>query len=410
MFLNKYDKIFLMTYQPPQKTLEKYADVLVNFALNNGKGIKKNEVVFLQVPECAKSMLIELRKKVLEANAHAIIQFLPDNMGREFYQLANQNQLEFFPQKYLKGVVSEADHFLALIADTDKHELEGIDPRKIMSRAQVFRPYQKWRQKKEERGQLTWTIGLFATSAMAKEVNLSLKEYWRQIIDACFLTEDRPIAKWQKVQKKIQSIKQWLNDLKITGVHIQSERIDLNLAIGANRQWSGGEGNNIPSFEIFTTPNYHYTSGNIFFNQPLYINGQLVKDISLQFKKGRVVKAQAKKGNEFLQAMIKLPGADQVGEFSLTDRRFSNITHFMGETLYDENRGGQWGNTHIALGFSYRQCLSKSKELSEQEWQKLGFNDSVIHTDMVSTTNRIVTATLQDKSKKIIYKNGRFTS
>jgi len=397
-----------MTYQLPQKILEKYADVLVNFALNNGKGIKKNEVVFLQVPECAKLMLIELRKKVLQAGAHAIIQFLPDNMGREFYQLADQNQLEFFPEKYLKGIVGEADHFLALIADTDKHELEGINPQKIMSRAQAFRPYQKWRQKKEEENQLTWTIGLFATPAMAKEVGLSLEEYWQQIIEACFLTKNKPIVKWREVQKKIQSIKQWLNNLKIISVHIESERIDLNLTIGVNRQWIGGEGNNIPSFEIFTTPNYHDTDGNIFFNQPLYVNGQLVKDISLQFNKGKLVKARARKGNKFLQAMINLPGADQVGEFSLTDRRFSNITHFMGETLYDENHGGRWGNTHIALGLAYRQCLSGSKKLNEQQWKKLGFNDSVIHTDIISTTNRIVTATLQDKSKKIIYKNGKF--
>ena len=53
--------------------------------------------------------------------------------------------------------------------------------------------------------------------------------------------------------------------------------------------------------------------------------------------------------------MIAVEGADQVGEFSLTDRRLSRITKFMGETLFDENAGGRYGNTHIALGSAYRE-------------------------------------------------------
>jgi len=107
--------------------------------------------------------------------------------------------------------------------------------------------------------------------------------------------------------------------------------------------------------------------------------------------------------------MVKVPGGNLVGEFSLTDGRLSKITQFMGETLYDENRGGKWGNTHIALGSAYKDCFRGKKEtLSAKDWLALGFNDSVIHTDIVSTTNRAVTAKLTGGSKKVIYKNGRF--
>jgi len=72
-------------YQPSLEILDNYADVLVNFALNHGHGIKKGEVVFLQVPESAKPLLRSLQKSVLKAGGHAIIQYLPDEMSREFF-------------------------------------------------------------------------------------------------------------------------------------------------------------------------------------------------------------------------------------------------------------------------------------------------------------------------------------
>lgn len=400
----------MSSYQPPKQILDRYAQVLINFALHNGQGLRENEVVFLQVPECAKPMLIALRKVILEKGGHAIIQYLPDNMGREFYQLANQNQLEFFPEKYLKGIVNQADHFVSLIADTDKHELEGIGSDKIMTRAKAFTPYKKWREEKETKGRLTWTLGLYGTPAMAKEVGLTLKEYWQQIIRACFLDYQQPVKKWQETSQEIIRIKNRLNQLNINSLRVEAKDTDLNIGLGPKRQWVGGSGNNIPSFEIFTSPDFRQTEGKIAFNQPLYVFGQLVKGVYLEFKKGQVTKIQAEKGQKLLEEMIKVPGGNQTGEFSLTDGRLSKITQFMGETLYDENRGGKWGNTHIALGSAYKDCFRGKKEtLSEKDWLALGFNDSVIHTDIVSTTNRVVTATLAGGSKKVIYKNGRFT-
>ncbi len=400
----------MSSYQPPKQVLNRYAQVLINFALHNGQGLKENEVVFLQVPECAKPMLVSLRKAVLRAGGHAIIQYLPDNMGREFYQLANKNQLEFFPEKYLKGIVNQADHFVSLIADTDKHELEGISPKVIMTQTKAFTPYKKWREEKETKGRLTWTLGLYGTLAMAKEVGLTLEEYWRQIIKACFLDYRQPIKKWQMTNQEIIRIKNRLNQLNINSLHIEAKNTDLNIGLGANRQWIGGSGNNIPSFEIFTSPDFRQTEGKISFNQPLYVFGHLVKGVYLEFKGGKVVKAQAEKGQELLEEMTKVPGGNLVGEFSLTDGRLSKITQFMGETLYDENRGGKWGNTHIALGSAYKECFQGKEEiLSEKDWLSLGFNSSAIHTDIVSTTNRIITAKLANGNKKIIYKNGQFT-
>ena len=121
------------------------------------------------------------------------------------------------------------------------------------------------------------------------------------------------------------------------------------------------------------------------------------------------MKAKAKKNEKTLLEMIKAENADKIGEFSLTDKRFSRITKFMGETLYDENVGGPNGNFHIALGSSYHDTFDGDMaDKTKEYWEKLGFNDSAIHTDHVSTSPRIVTATLNDGSEKIIYKNGQF--
>jgi aminopeptidase len=295
------------------------------------------------------------------------------------------------------------------LAETNYHELEGIDPRKIMERNQIFKPYKDWRDKKENQGKLSWTIGMYVTSAMAKEAGLTLKEAWAQVIKACFLNYTNPVKKWQRIQKKSSQIIKKLNQLEITNVNIKSKNTDLNISIGQNRQWLGGSGCNIPSFEIFTSPDWRGTNGYISFDQPLYRHGNLIKNIKLVFKDGVVVESSAGYGEKVLQELIKVKNSDKIGEFSLTDKRFSKINKFMAETLYDENFGGQFGNTHIALGSSFKNAhIGKINKLTDQDWEKLGFNESAVHTDIISTQDRVVTATLKNGKEIILYKSGQF--
>jgi len=396
-------------YQPKPEILRKYAQVLVNFALNGGQGIKPGEVVVLQVPESAKPLLKELYQVVLQSKAHAIIHYLPDDLDRLFFDNATEEHLNFFPAKLLRGRVRQANHFLSVIAETNKHELEGIDPKKIMQKSIAFKPYMDWRNRKENRGRLTWTLGLYPTPAMAAEAGLTLRECWNQVIKACYLNHRNPVKKWQSIQNNIKRIKRKLNKLDIVSLNIKSTNTDLNIGIDKNRQWLGGDGRNIPSFEVFISPDWHATSGHISFDMPLYRYGNEIRDIYLEFESGVVTKATATKGESVLKNMISTKNADKVGEFSLTDIRMSKISRFMAETLYDENFGGQHGNTHIALGMAYQESYSGDlKKVSIDEWAKMGYNDSVVHTDIISTAPRIVTATLSDGSKKIIYKDGKF--
>jgi len=401
-------------YQPSDKILESYADVLVNFALNNGKGIEPGDVVYLQVPEVAKPLFVALYKAITKADGNIISHYTPcldetHNHRRDFYEHANDKQLNHFPEKYYRGLIDATDHMLMISADTDKRALKGIDSKKLMTRGQAMRPFLDWRLEEEGKGNLSWTIAAYGTQAAADEAGLSLEEYWNEIIHACYLDMDDSIAEWKKTDAKIQEIIGRLNEMPIEKIHVEADNIDLHIKIGERRRWEGGGGSNIPSYEIFTSPDWRGTEGTIAFNQPLYRYGNLIKGIKLTFKNGKVVDASAEENEQVLKDMIATDGADKVGEFSLTDKRFSRIGKFMAETLFDENTGAEHGNTHIALGQAYKSCLDGDEsQLNEEEWEELGFNSSSAHTDIISTQPRTATATLKDGSKVVIYKDGEF--
>ncbi|MBI2610340.1 aminopeptidase [Candidatus Kaiserbacteria bacterium] len=410
-----------MSYTPSETILKKYADVLVNFALGGGKGIKKGDVVRVSASESCKPLYIAVCNAVVDAGGHVLSHYGPDDehgdkrrnisVSRYFYEHASDEQIRFFPEKYLKGLVEQMDHSVFLLAEKDPHALKGVDPKKIMARGVALKPFMDWRHEKEWKGKFTWTIALYGTPAMAKEAGLSEKEYWDQIIKACFLDQKNPIAKWKRVYRDIEKYRSRLNKLspRIDRLHAKGPDMDLWIKLGDKRHWHAGSGRNIPSFEIFTSPDWRGTEGWIRFNQPLYRYSNKITGIQLWFKRGRVVRSSAKTNEKLLKEMIATKGADKIGEYSLTDSRHSRITKFMAETLFDENMGGRFGNTHLALGMSYRDTYAGDVgKLTDKEAKRLGFNDSSVHTDMISTTRRTVTAHLKNGRKKVIYKDGKF--
>ncbi len=396
-------------YTPSPEILKKYADILVKFALRSGRGCQAGDVVLLQVPECAKPILGPLQLAVLEAGGHPLIQYLPDGLSRQFYLHANDEQLIYNPTQRLLGTVNDVTHSVSIIAEDDKHELEGIDSKKMMARLQAMKRYREARQAKEGRGEFTWTLALYATPAMAEEVGMSLEEYRQQIIDACYLDYEDPIAEWQKVFVSLEETKAKLNALPMESLHITGPDADLIVKVWPERQRLGGSGRNIPSFELFVSPDWRGTEWWIRFNQPLYYHSTLITGIQLWFEKGKVVKATADKNEQVLLDMIAVEHADKIGEYSLTDKRLSRITKLMGETLYDENVGGEYGNTHLALGSAYKDSfVGDESAVSPEERDQMWFNESAVHTDMMSTTPRTVTATLSDGTTTVIYKDGEF--
>jgi aminopeptidase len=395
--------------------LNKYASVMVHYALNNGEGINTGDTVFLVGQECTRDLFLAIAKEVYNAGGNIISNFQPDNtqhtsLARYLLQNGSDEQIGFFAEPYWRGVVDATDHILFIISEPDIHYLEGIPASKISRMNSARAPYMKMREKKEQEGKLTWSLCLYGTQSMADEAGLSLDDYWEQIIEACYLREEDPVAKWRQVQHEIEQIKHKLDALQIETLHITGDDVDLHVKIGANRKWLSGGGKNIPSFEIFTSPDWRGTEGSIHFNQPLYYSGKRISGVSLYFQNGIVVTSSATENEEALKEMISQENADKVGEFSLTDRRHSRITRFMATTLFDENMGGAFGNTHIALGNAYKDTFTGDMAtVTDDQWTEMGYNSCPkVHTDIISTTNRRVTATLPDGSRQVIYEDGKF--
>jgi len=395
--------------------LKKYAQVMVHYALNNGKGINKGETVFLVGQECSKDLFMAIAKEIYKAGGNIVTHYLPNNireysLARFVLENGGDEQISFFAKPYWQGIVDSVDHILSIISEPDIHVFEGLPSSKISMMNSARAPYMQMREKKELEGKLSWTLCLYGTQSMADEAGLTLEDYWTQIIEACYLREEDPVSKWKQIQNEINEIKTKLDDLEIEKLYIKGDGIDLEIKIGKNRKWLGGTGRNVPSFEVFTSPDWRGTNGYIIFNQPLYYSGKRISGVSLQFKDGVVITSSAKENEDALKEMIAQDNADKVGEFSLTDKRHSRITKFMATTLFDENVGGEFGNTHIALGNAYKDTYPGDiSNVSTEEWNEMGYNlCPKVHTDIVSTTNRTVTAVLADNSEKIIYKDGMF--
>src|SRR3989338_7039636 len=130
---------------------------------------------------------------------------------------------------------------------------------------------------------------MYGTPAMAKEAGLSEKEYWNQIIKACFLDHKNPIAKWKQVYREIESYRQKLTALtpKVDYLHAKGPDMDIKIRLGEKRKLLAGRGYNMPSFEIFTSPDWRGTEGWIRFNQPLYRYSNKITGIELWVKNGK---------------------------------------------------------------------------------------------------------------------------
>lgn len=120
--------------------------------------MKKDDVVFVHIPECAKPFYLPLQKAILEVGAHPIMEYLPDGVAKHFFDHANDDQIVFYPHHFLHGKVEQMTHVISIIAEADKHELEGVDPKKLAARRHSRKEFFDRRTKKENEGKMTWTL------------------------------------------------------------------------------------------------------------------------------------------------------------------------------------------------------------------------------------------------------------
>ena len=393
------------------RQLDNYAEVLLWGIKTARDGqYKKNDIILVRYDLAALKLAEILQNKILEQGMHPLLRLsATSTMELTFYALANPAQLVF----QAPGDRELCEHLngsIYLHAPESLTHLSVIDPRKIGKAAVARKPLRDILTRREEKGLFGWTLCSLPTPAQAQHAGLSLKDYTSQITKACYLHTAHPVREWETILKKAAAIKKWLNSMQVAAYHVESDRIDLMLTPGQQRRWVGVSGHNIPSFELFLSPDWRGTQGVYYANQPSFHNGNYVEGVRLEFKKGAAIKMQARKGANFVKKQLAMDtGANKVGEFSLTDTRFSKIDRFMANTLYDENYGGRYGNCHLAVGSSYTDTYAGNPaRLTREIKAQLGFNDSALHWDLINTEEKRVTAQLKSGKKLVIYEKGKF--
>lgn len=391
--------------------LDRYADVLLwGLKTARSRRFKKNDIILIRFQKEALPLAEVLYSKIIQLGMHPVARMaLTPHMEKAFYHNADAKQL-VFNAPGSKQMGQQINGSIYLHAPSSLTHLKGVDPKKI-GRAAVARKFLKdILDKRDEAGEFGWTLAIYPTEVMARHAGLSVADYRKQVVKACFLGRRQPIEHWQEVFKKAHAIKRWLNRLKVEYYHITSKHIDLRVTPGLQRRWIGISGHNIPSFELFLSPDWRGTEGVYYADQPSFRSGNYVRGVRLEFKKGKVVQVRAQEGETFVRQQLKMDnGADKLGEFSLTDKSFSKIDRFMANTLYDENFGGANGNCHVALGSSYSDTYTGDRsKLGVAKKKRLGFNDSALHWDLVNTEKKRVVARLVSGKELTIYNNGRF--
>ena len=218
--------------------------------------------------------------------------------------------------------------------------------------------------------------------------------------------------------RRLHARRRLLNELEIRELRITGGGSDLTVGLSAKARWLGGSKEtvsgqrfnaNVPSEENFTTPDRRRTRGRLAATMPFRTHsGLLVKDLVLTFEDGRVVDLDASCGRDGFERWLDSDdGGRYLGEFALVgqDSLIARSGLFFEHTLYDENA---W--SHVALGSAYAAGLDGGGAMTAAELDALGYNRSVIHTDvMFGSTEVTVTATETREGEVVLIDGGEWT-
>jgi aminopeptidase len=394
-----------------ERQLERYAEVLL-WGLKTARRdrFRKGEMVLIQYDRAAIRLAEILYERVIDAGMNPVQRMaLTVGMERAFFGKSGGRQLVFEPPGE-KALCGNLHGRIYLHAPDSLTHLKGVDPARIGKVLVARKPLRNILERREQEGVYGWTLCTLPTAELATQARMTPEAYAKQIIRACYLDRSDPVGKWEEIRRDATAIKKWLGGLKAAAFRIESAHCDLRITPGEQRKWAGVSGHNIPSFELFVSPDWRGTEGSYYANLPSYRSGNYVEGVRLEFVRGKAVKISAETGEAFTIKQLRMDrGAARLGEFSLTDRRFSRIDRFMADTLFDENFGGDNGNCHIAVGASYTDTYSGDPAAMTPKLKKeLGFNDSALHWDLVNTEAKTVTARLTTGKSVIIYEGGRF--
>ena len=337
----------------------KLADLLINYSL----GLRPGQQVRIDGGTVAAPLVRELYRYALRAGAHPRTRIDVEGVDVITLAEASEDQLTYIYELDRQDV-EQIDAFITIWADRNTRSLTGADPGKISRRIGSRRELINRLWERIDAEEAGWVGTRFPTEGHAQDAEMSLPEYGDFVYGACHVRVDEdPVAHWRGTSADLNARARELEtfrELRIVGP-------DTDLRIGVEgRGWIGADGRlNMPDGEIFTSPLETETEGEIRFSFPAIFHGRGVEDVRLRFEAGRVVAAEAKTANDYLQSLLDMDeGARILGEFAFGLNY--EIDRFTRDILFDEKIGG---TVHLALGASFKKVG--------------GENDSGLHWDMI---------------------------
>ncbi|MGN0038428.1 MAG: aminopeptidase [Coriobacteriales bacterium] len=404
-----------------EERLERYAELLVV----KGCALKEGQELLVRSPL---EVAAFTRKVVAAAYAHGAklvsVQWGDQATERLTYDHAPQEVFDTMPEWAALRNNSAARNGAAVltILSDDPQIMKGVDQRKVMARVVAGHRQCKEFYDALDRGRCAWCIAGAASPAWARQVFPELGEeealaaLWEAILDTSRVTED-PFAAWDEHRASFDARKAWLNAQGFTQLHYTaSNGTDLTVGLIEGSHWEGGgqEGAdgtyffpNIPTEEIFTSPQRLLTSGVVHSALPLIYNGSPVEDFWIRFEEGRAVEWDARVGKDVLAGIIQTDeGSCYLGEVALVpfDSPIRNTGTLFLETLYDEN-----ASCHLALGKGFPEVLEGGYDLSDEQLLEAGLNESAAHVDfMIGTHDLNIDGLRADGTAVPVFRNGNW--
>ncbi len=360
--------------------IDKLAELLVSYSV----AVRPGDKVVINGDNSAGPLVEAVYARVLQAGGHPLVMTQSGATTELLFRYGSDEQLQHVPEPQ-KLVVDTYDVRISLIGEDNTKALSRVDPAKMVLRSQSRSELMKTMMRRSAAGELRWTVTLFPTNAHAQDAEMGLAEFEDLVYSACLPDLEDPVGYWRRFSERQAKVVDWLKGKE--SVHITGQDTDLRIGI-AGRSFQNCDGHyNMPDGEVFTGPIEDSAVGHVGFSYPAIYGGREVTGVRLWFEGGKVVKATADKGEEFLQKTIETDeGASRIGEFAIGTNE--GITGFTREILFDEKIAGSF---HLALGAGYPETGSK--------------NESAIHWDMICDLRDGGEIRVDDQ---LLYRNGEF--
>ena len=244
----------------------------------------------------------------------------------------------------------------------------------------------------ENRRLIQWTIVGYPNEGWAKAVfgEPDVERLWDAVITATRLDEPDPVGAWRAHIDRLRARAAALDERQFDAIRFVGPGTDLTVGLSDRHRWlTAAEETvdgvphlvNVPTEEVYTTPDRRRTEGTVRSTFPLALGGTIVRGLELRFSGGWVVEVRAETGEEAVrEEMTTDEGAGFLGEVALVDgdSRVRRTGVVFLDTLFDEN-----ASCHIAWGQGIPVALDGGEEMTADELVAAGYNDSIVHTDFM---------------------------